>query len=739
MSRLGYRAHSLYWEGLNYHSHSEHTIVATSVSIVLLFVGFVCRVFKLHQSFSKFLDHSIRRRISRSLRIPLRVVYDWCHVQGSPQSLKRYLFYRPLLALFLTARVSADTWNSMFFEVWWLMISFIWGVERLFNTTAIVPSKEDTKWTFGQVMSVALLAIPLVTVVELLYPEPEKQKKNTQQTKRTCLSFDQNQGRSSLEYLDELPSPIARDLTRTSHLEVNDHPDYELYYASGSLNVPALTLTLSVVFISLWCLGQASMFNGLTGLGFLQISFYPWGAMPLVLIFSIYNSILFSFMGTGIGGRERGSRETKRFLVQFSHVFVTIFFIAITVFMFLYVRGGGEWVQWVAVGVFGVAALVEIVAGHSLAAKFIEKPIPAVDLCFMRSKIGLIQGRFYVPNQPILTPKNVLPIFLVIGVLLIPIGGVLIWANSLVREIVIDYSDCWKAAPLDSSIAIPDNVQTTFKSKTRQDPHWQRTHDPATNTTTCSLFFDIPETLGPPVYLYYRLTNFYQNHRRYVQSFNQDQLKGKAVRNATLANGTCEPCAVDDATKKAYYPCGLIANSKFNDTIGQPQNLQGEGTLVYNMTKKGIAWESDKKLIKKTQYKPWEVVPPPNWASYGLNYSYENMPDLHEDEDFMVWMRPAGLPSFSKLSRRNDRDAMPKGFYRLDIQDRFRVTEYEGTKAILISTRTVLGGKNPFFGIAYVVVGGTCVLVGVAFTIAHSIRPRYGTLDGISSRLLIAF
>ncbi|KAJ5253468.1 hypothetical protein N7505_012131 [Penicillium chrysogenum] len=426
------------------------------------------------------------------------------------------------------------------------MISFIWGVERLFNTTAIVPSKEDTKWTFGQVMSVALLAIPLVTAIELLYPESEKQKKDTQQTKRSCLSFDQNQDRSSLEYLDELPSPIARDLTRTSH-EVNDHPDYELYYASGSLNVPALTLTLSVVFISLWCLAQASMFNDLVGLGFLQISFYPWGAIPLVLIFSIYNSILFSFMGTGIRTMERGSRETKRFLVQFSHVFVTIFFIAVTAFMFLYIRGGGEWVQWVAV-------------------------------------------------------------------------------------------------------AIPDNVQTTFKSKTRQDPHWQRTHDPATNTTTCSLFFDIPESLGPP-------------------SFNQDQLKGKAVRNATLANGTCEPCAVDDATKKAYYPCGLIANSKFNDTIGQPQNLQGEGTFVYNMTKKGISWESDKELIKKTQYKPWEVVPPPNWASYGLNYTYENMPDLHEDEDFMVWMRPAGLPSFSKLSRRNDRDAMPKGFYRLDIQD----------------------------------------------------------------------
>jgi preprotein translocase subunit SecG len=187
-----------------------------------------------------------------------------------------------------------------------------------------------------------------------LFPEPEKQEKDTQQTRRSCLSFDQNQDHSSAEYLDELLSPIARDLTRTSPLEVKDHPDYELYYACGSLNVPALTLTLSIIFISLWCLAQASMLNGLMGLGFLQISFYPWGAMPLVLIFSIYNSILFSFMGNGIGAMERGSRGTKRFLVQFSHVFVTIFFIAVTVFMFLYIRSGGEWVQWVAVDVFGV-------------------------------------------------------------------------------------------------------------------------------------------------------------------------------------------------------------------------------------------------------------------------------------------------------------------------------------------------------------------------------------------------
>lgn len=273
-------------------------------------------------------------------------------------------------------------------------------------------------------------------------------------------------------------------------------------------------------------------------------------------------------------------------------------------------------------------------------------------------------------------------------------------------------------------------------------PSWQR--EGTQGNWTCKLTFTIPESMGPPVFLYYRLNNFYQNHRRYVQSMYLEQMQGKYVDNATIQKSTCSPLTTDPETKKAYYPCGLIANSLFNDTIHSPVQVGTVNTNTeYTMTKKGIAWSSDKEIIKTTQYKNWEVVPPPNWREkYPDGYTDGNpIPDLGGDEDYMVWMRTAALPTFSKLSRRNDTTAMQSGHYQLSIEDsmfgnistnvlsanrgiEFPVTEYGGEKWILLSTRTAVGGRNPSMGIAYVVVGGTCVLLGTLFTIAHLVRPR---------------
>jgi hypothetical protein len=185
------------------------------------------------------------------------------------------------------------------------------------------------------------------------------------------------------------------------------------------------------------------------------------------------------------------------------------------------------------------------------------------------------------------------------------------------------------------------------------------------NTTICYLQFPIDSDLNPPVLLYYTLTNFYQNHRRYVKSFDANQLAGKSRTAQEVDASDCNPIRTDNATHKPYYPCGLIANSLFNDTFNDPRMLNTN--VTYEMSETGIAWNSDRALYKPTTYNSTDALPPPNWGRK-WNYTHK-MPDLSTDEPFQVWMRTAGLPQFSKLALRADHTVMQKGLYEIAIYD----------------------------------------------------------------------
>ncbi|KAG9706290.1 CDC50 family protein, partial [Aureobasidium melanogenum] len=130
-------------------------------------------------------------------------------------------------------------------------------------------------------------------------------------------------------------------------------------------------------------------------------------------------------------------------------------------------------------------------------------------------------------------------------------------------------------------------------------------------------------------------------------------------------------------------------------------------------------------LYKQTPYTVDQVSPPPNWRMMYPEYSDSiPIPNIHDWEEFHVWMRTAGLPAFSKLALRNDTATMRSGQYEMDIYDYFPVNVYDGTKSILFSTRTIMGGRNPFLGIAYIVVAGVCIVLGALFTATHLIKPR---------------
>jgi hypothetical protein len=45
----------------------------------------------------------------------------------------------------------------------------------------------------------------------------------------------------------------------------------------------------------------------------------------------------------------------------------------------------------------------------------------------------------------------------------------------------------------------------------------------------CDVPIVLTRPMKSPIYVLYQLDNFYQNHRRYVQSKNRDQLSGKII------------------------------------------------------------------------------------------------------------------------------------------------------------------------------------------------------------------
>lgn len=343
--------------------------------------------------------------------------------------------------------------------------------------------------------------------------------------------------------------------------------------------------------------------------------------------------------------------------------------------------------------------------------------------------------------QPILTPKTVLPLFFCVTIIFAPLGGVMLWASNRVQEIVINYSHCEDQAT-DTLSEIPSNFYNYHfndNAEPSNKPQWRLVSQDEGNTVTssgiaipvskvCQLQFDIPTSMGPPVFMFYRLTSFYQNHRRYVQSFNEDQINGKAVTNSSLkSKDDCKPLTLN-SDGIAYYPCGLIANSFFNDTFSSPVLLNppsGQSEDYFKMTEEGIAWATDRNRFKKTNYNPADVVPPPNWAQMFPNgYTEENMPDISTWESLQNWMRTAGLPTFSKLARRNDDTVLEIGTYQIDIGTNFPVLKYNGSKSLVLTTRSVLGGRNPFLGIAYLVIAGVTFALGMIFLVKHLIKPR---------------
>lgn len=343
--------------------------------------------------------------------------------------------------------------------------------------------------------------------------------------------------------------------------------------------------------------------------------------------------------------------------------------------------------------------------------------------------------------QPLLTPRWVIGTFLLIGAIFIPIGIVIVVSSNRVTEIEVRYDNLVNAAgspypascgPLLSKAGpggAPDptcagDALTCKIAGIDYELDYTGSTAPA-NVDACSNTIDITltEDMDAPVYFYYKLTNFFQNHRRYVKSRSDTQL---ASTTGTGDTSTCDPLE-NDASGKPYYPCGLIAGSFFVDRFSAQvkrvgatgyQSLGNWSEPSPNWEKQGIAWTSD----KTTKFKL-------NEAAYtNTAFNHRGLLDVKlppvNDEDFIVWMRTAGLPTFKKLYRKINTNLKKGDTVRIKALNYYPVSAFDGQKFIVLSTTSWLGGKNSFLGWAYIVVGIVCIVLAISFAIKHAISPR---------------
>lgn len=178
--------------------------------------------------------------------------------------------------------------------------------------------------------------------------------------------------------------------------------------------------------------------------------------------------------------------------------------------------------------------------------------------------------------QSILPPWAVIALYFIGGCVFLVLGVVLLLMSWGVQEHTMYYGD------------------TEYHSK------------PDVNGVV-DLSFIVEKDMEPPIWVYYQLDKFHQNHRRYVKSRDDNQLQAPVPAKVSEQDlSACKP-AVTSNDGRALYPCGLVARSVFNDTFAFVKKGPKDDTwkqLDVDSSAKTIAWAADVESGKFKNYNP---------------------------------------------------------------------------------------------------------------------------------------
>ena len=150
------------------------------ISIVVLCFGYMTRLIKISAWATNFTNQWFRERPGNHLKKKLAETESRSLIHGA--SLYWKLERIVLRTIYFALRASLDLYSSLLWEIMWLVFAMVWGSIRLFHARKGITRRngemQQSIWSFGQCVSVILLAQPLLSIAETCYETRRKAKQS---------------------------------------------------------------------------------------------------------------------------------------------------------------------------------------------------------------------------------------------------------------------------------------------------------------------------------------------------------------------------------------------------------------------------------------------------------------------------------------------------------------------------------------------------------------------------------